>query len=213
MKRYVGTLLLLTLGLSASPAEASSSVSPSTTGISEFLSDIVNNVAAYWNRALRQPSGVLYVWPEPGRSVQTPCGPTDDASALYCSLDDTIYISQRFAADLMLATGDAGVAFAVAHEYGHNLQAELGILAGGHPTWRTELQADCLAGNWMNFAYHRGIVDPGDVEEAIGTAALLGDFDFRAPDHHGTPQERVAAWQLGYETGDPGACDRYTGRG
>ena len=40
---------------------------------------------------------------------------------------------------------------------------------------RLELQADFLAGVWAHYAQNRGIVEPGDVEEALGAASAVGD--------------------------------------
>jgi predicted metalloprotease len=72
-----------------------------------------------------------------------------------------------------------------------------------------ELQADCLAGAWGNSVYEQGLLQPGDVEEAINTALAVGDFDVGNQQHHGRPEERREAWLLGFEGGNPSACDRY----
>jgi predicted metalloprotease len=140
--------------------------------------------------------------------------------------DDTIYIAQEFAAALWQgvvhglpgeragfghAAGDFGVAYVVAHEYAHNVQHELGIFgrATGPTAEPLELQADCLAGAWGNSVYRRGLLEPGDVQEAIGTALAVGDFELGSAQHHGTPQQRREAWLLGFEGGNPSACERY----
>ena len=95
----------------------------------------------------------------------------------------------------------------LAHEYAHNLQQEFGVFtlrpsASAKPF---ELQADCLAGAWGNSVYRQGLLEPGDVEEAINTALAVGDFDVGNAQHHGTPEERREAWLLGFE-GGPGFC-------
>jgi predicted metalloprotease len=74
-----------------------------------------------------------------------------------------------------------------------------------------ELQADCMAGLWGNSVYRQGKLEPGDVEEAISTVMAVGDFDLNNPQHHGTPEQRRAAWLAGYETGDPSRCGTYGG--
>jgi predicted metalloprotease len=72
-----------------------------------------------------------------------------------------------------------------------------------------ELQADCMAGLWGNAVYQEGRYDAQDVEQAISTAQAVGDFDFGTAQHHGTPDERRAAWLDGFRTGDPARCRAY----
>jgi predicted metalloprotease len=109
------------------------------------------------------------------------------------------------------AAGDFGVPYVVAHEYGHNLQHELGLFTVGaaNSTKPFELQADCMAGAWGNSVYEQGLLEPGDIEEAVNTALAVGDFDVSAKNHHGTPQERRAAWLAGFRGGDASICRRY----
>jgi hypothetical protein len=47
------------------------------------------------------------------------------------------------------------------------------------------------------------------VQEALDAALAVGDFDAGNPGHHGTPEQRAAAWNRGFESGDPGACNQY----
>jgi predicted metalloprotease len=200
------------------------------TTVDAFLTDVLENVDAYWTRTfaangLPEPR-VRYAWVEPGRVLRTGCGaPADDNAAFYCPADDTIYIAQRFAAALYAgvlrglpgeasggrAAGDFGVAYIVAHEYAHNLQDELDLfsLARSNSSKPFELQADCLAGAWGSSVYAEGRLQPGDIEEAVGTALAVGDFDISSANHHGTPEERRAAWLAGFEGADPSVCARY----
>ncbi len=193
----------------------------------DFLTDVIRNVDAYWSdtfqaAGLSEPY-VKYDWLAPGESVTTGCQRpdggflvTDDDTALYCKPDDTIYISQQFVYNLWqgifggVQTGrhpaDFGVAYVVAHEYAHNIQAEVGIVPTGPTVQNLKLQADCLAGTWANSAYYRGLLEVGDVEEAISTADIVGDYNFFDVGHHGTPSERVEAWTLGYNSGNPADC-------
>ena len=200
--------------------------------IERYLTDVIQSVDRYWTRTLtaagREEPRVAYVWVPPGRAVRSACGATaGDDAAFYCPTDDTIYFSQQLAADLWRgiadqfpgeragygnAVGDFGVAYVVAHEYAHNVQQELGIftLNPNVSAEPFELQADCMAGLWGNSVFREGRVQEGDVEEALSTAAAAGDFDELNPGHHGTPDERRRAWLLGYESGDPAACRRFT---
>ncbi|MEA2322690.1 MAG: uncharacterized protein QOD81_2540 [Solirubrobacteraceae bacterium] len=203
-----------------------------TTQIEGFLTDVLQSVDSYWTRTLAA-SGVAeprvgYLWVPPGRIVSTGCGvAADESAAFYCPSDDTIYVAQELAADLWRgvsrgfpgeragyghAVGDFGVAYVVAHEYAHNVQAELGLYSSSPRTGAKpfELQADCMAGLWSNSVYREGKIQPGDVEEAMSTAAAAGDFDYNNAQHHGTPQERQEAWLLGYRSGEPSICQRYT---
>jgi predicted metalloprotease len=202
-----------------------------TTTIDAFLTDVLRSVDRYWTRTFRA-SGmpeprVGYSWIPPGRGQLTRCGvPADEYAAFYCPADDTIYVGQRFAAELYdgvlrglpgeragygHAAGDFGVAYVVAHEYAHNLQAELGLfrLGRGNSSKPLELQADCMAGTWGSSVFAAGRVDRRDIQEAIDTALAVGDFDITGANHHGTPAERRDAWQTGFRSAHPSACRRF----
>jgi hypothetical protein len=203
----------------------------SETEIGRFLERVLASIDAYWTQTFAEAN-----LPEPrvsfndvgvGERAQTGCRVVaDDSAAFYCPADDTIYVAQRFASDLYngvarglpgeragygRAAGDFGVAYVMAHEYAHNLQHELGIFSIGRANSAKpfELQADCMAGTWGNSVYRQGLLDEGDVEEALGTALAVGDFDVNNEQHHGTPEERRAAWSLGFESGNPAECQRY----
>jgi predicted metalloprotease len=192
--------------------------------MSGFLTLTLRDVHAFWtdklvSGGLRSPR-VSYAWVETDKRVRTGCGRTRVADAFYCPADDTIYVSTRFAytlstgrrRDLPGAGGDLGVAYIVAHEYSHNIQHELGVYTAHSHAQQSkpfELEADCMAGMWANHASSEGILDPGDVEEAANTAFAVGDTDLTARDHHGTPDERKAAFMLGYNTGDLQQCGQY----
>ena len=72
-----------------------------------------------------------------------------------------------------------------------------------------ELQADCFAGTWAHSAAAEDRLEDGDLEEALDAALAVGDFDASDPGHHGTPEQREAAWRDGFDSGDPSSCDRY----
>ncbi len=143
-------------------------------------------------------------------TVDTACGePADDMAAFYCPADDTIYFGERLGRGVYESIGDFGVAYALAHEYAHNVQQELGWFSEGARLTTVapfELQADCMAGAWGYAVYREGRLDDTDVSEAVRTALAVGDFDLTNPQHHGTPKERAGAWLSGYESGDPSTC-------
>ncbi len=197
--------------------------------VEAFLTGVITDVDAYWTKTLTgsgQPEPrVSYVFVEEGGRRGTGCGtPADDRAAFYCPADDTIYIAQKFAADLYAgvaeglpggtsgqAAGSFGVAYVVAHEYAHNLQDELGIfeIGASNSAKPFELQADCLAGSWGNSAFAQGNLTEEDIRQAIGTVQSVGDFDVDNEQHHGTPDERRDAWLAGFRSGDPSRCTAY----
>ena len=204
--------------------------------IEQFLTGVTQDVDAYWTRTF-QDAGlpeprVGYAWIPAGRTVASECGGDSgtlgDTAAAYCPGDDTIYISEKFATDIYggaldgalpgssqgygRTIGDFAVAYIVAHEYGHQIQDELGLFekyGDQVPTMAFELQADCYAGTWAKSAYREDRLEEGDVQEALDAALAVGDFDADNPAHHGTPEQRAEAWNSGFEDGDPAACDRY----
>jgi len=196
-----------------------------------FLDEVLTSVDRYWTRTLtaagRPEPRVFYRWVGPGEIGRTGCGvAADDSAAFYCPSDDTVYIAVVLASRLWRgiaddfpgeragyghAVGDFGLAYVVAHEYAHNVQQELGLYTqsprlGAEPF---ELQADCMAGLWGNSVYREGRIQESDVEEALSTASAAGDFDYGNVQHHGTPDERRAAWLDGFQSGDPATCARY----
>jgi uncharacterized protein len=202
----------------------------------QLLTAVTRDVDAYWTRAFKASNlaepRVSYAWIPAGQTAASACGDEDgtlgDSAAAYCPGDDTIYISQKFATDILdgaldqalpgssqgygRTMGDFAVAYIVAHEYGHQVQDELGLFdkyGGQVPTMAFELQADCYAGTWANSAGRNNELEDGDVQEAIDAALAVGDFDAENPGHHGTPEQRADAWQSGFEAGDPAVCNRY----
>ncbi len=199
--------------------------------IDEFMEGVLRNIDEYWTRTLRAndlpPPSVRYEFFPPRAVRVSGCGITAGGdAALYCPADDTIYVSQQFAADLYngvvrglpgesagygRAAGDFAVAYVLAHEYAHNIQQELGIFDNsvGPDARPYELQADCWAGTWANSAFARGDLDSGDLDEILNTALAVGDFDAGNEQHHGTPEERRDAVLAGFRSGDPSICRRY----
>jgi uncharacterized protein len=218
-----GAALVLALAgaaLHQSSAKAADVGSDSRT-MNEYLTAVTTDVDAYWTKAFKD-AGL----PEP--RVGYSWSPPDQSMAAYSPEDDTIYISEQFATaiydgalDQQLpgssqgyggTVGDFAVAYIVAHEYGHQIQDELGLFeqyGDQVPTMAFELQADCYAGTWANSADTAGKLDDGDVQEALDAALAVGDFDQANPGHHGTPEQRADAWNHGFESGEPSACNQY----
>ena len=222
--------LVVALGVAASQADAFTPSGSEPSSVADFLTSVTTDVDAYWTGEFEQAGlpepRVSYRWIEPGETTSSACGAgMGDSAAAYCPGDDTIYISEKFAADISQGAldrvlpgssqgfggtyGDFAVAYIVAHEYGHQVQDELGLFERGLPTVNLELQADCYAGTWANSASEDNRVDQDDVREAINAALAVGDFDATNPGHHGTPEQRAQAWYTGFESGDPSACNAY----
>jgi predicted metalloprotease len=135
-------------------------------------------------------------------------GPIFIAGAAACQ--PPIYFSQQYAVELWDETQDFGVAAAIAHEYAHNVQHDLGVLRlHRRSDMPFELMADCMAGMWANWAYYEGRLEAGDVNEAATAFYDVGDRRFRSRHHHGTPRQRRAAFLRGYAGGGRAHCERY----
>jgi len=204
----------------------------------QFLTAVTKDVDSYWTKefkdsGLPEPK-VSYKWIPAGQTAASACGDSadggglGDSAAAYCAGDDTIYISEKFATDIYNGSldqslpgssqgyggtmGDFAVAYIVAHEYGHEVQDELGLLqkyGDQVPAMGFELQADCYAGTWAKSAADQNRLEDGDVQEALDAALAVGDFEEGNLSHHGTPEQREEAWNSGYESGDPSSCDAY----
>jgi predicted metalloprotease len=129
----------------------------------------------------------------------------DANAAFYCRLDNGVYLSTQWLYDHTSNNGRTpyGVAYAVAHEVGHAVQRELGIEPRGASVKTMELQADCFSAMWVRHQVALGNADAKDAADARGTAQALGDYEYESPGHHGTADERVWAWTLGYQRGLP----------
>jgi predicted metalloprotease len=81
-----------------------------------------------------------------------------------------------------------------------------------------ELQADCYAGVWANFAAKQNRLEAGDPEEALRAAAAVGDDmiqkrtqGYVVPDSftHGSAQQRMTYFQRGFQSGDMRQCETF----
>lgn len=168
------------------------------------------------------------------------CGMAQSAMGpFYCPQDKEIYLDMSFFRDMQdkfdACSSDKACrfseAYVIAHEVGHHVQDELGTLprvmaaqqAAASKTQvnalqvRVELQADCYAGIWANRAQAKHkFLDPGDVDQALQTAAAIGDDRLQkemqgyvVPDSftHGTSAQRKRWFQNGFDSGQLSACD------
>ncbi|MCC7363228.1 MAG: neutral zinc metallopeptidase [Dehalococcoidia bacterium] len=176
--------------------------------IDDLLLFSYDDINAYWQNIFDE-NGVAYEMPvdfvtygdDGGDSA---CGELSPENAFYCPLDHSIYMHLPFMESLLENRGDFAVAFVVAHEWGHLVQGNLGILDDPDLySIEIELQADCFAGVWTLDAADR-ILEEGDKDEAILTLFQVGDPDgteFFDPQAHGTPGQRIDAFNLGQNRG------------
>ncbi|MFN2407693.1 MAG: neutral zinc metallopeptidase, partial [Pyrinomonadaceae bacterium] len=169
-------------------------------------------------------------------AVQTACGSAPAAvGPFYCPADEKVYIDLAFYDTLrqrMGAPGDFAQAYVVAHEVGHHVQNLLGISDRVHAmqqrmseteanqlSVRLELQADFFAGMFARYVQNQGVLEAGDVEEALRAASAVGDDRIQkqsrgyvVPDSftHGTSEQRLRWFKRGYDSGDMRQGDTFS---
>jgi predicted metalloprotease len=187
----------------------------------ELAEAVVTDADAMWQGMFEDGGGTysnvdFYAYNQSVDACETTADPTD--SPFYCSLDETVYWPVD-SGKTVAEYGDFAVALTAAHEVGHHVQSELGILEAANTgqldtlSLQTELQADCFAGVWGYSAYYKDLVESGDLEEAMRFLPDIGDAPEQprgGPGAHGTPEERVEAFLTGYDYGEPGRCLDYT---
>jgi uncharacterized protein len=210
------------------------SVSPR---LDAFLKAVTGDVQAFWARQFERsgrpytPAAVVIF----RGATMSGCGPASQATGpFYCPLDHRVYLDPGFFRALAVefhAPGDFAQAYVLAHELGHHVQTLTGITQqveeakAAEPTLSnalsvaTELQADCLAGVWAHSTYDRGLLERGDLDEALRAAAAVGDDRIQrrtigrvVPEAftHGTAAQRRTWLRRGFDAGDPEACDTFS---
>lgn len=141
----------------------------------------------------------------------------------YCPYDSIIYLDETFFDELKKrfggSSGEVAQAYVIAHEVGHHVQNQLGVLEEGQgsreESIKIELQADCYAGVWAYSQAKNGVFENGEIEQAMSAAAAVGDDNIQqtiegrvTPENwtHGSGEQRVDAFTKGYTTGDPAQC-------
>ena len=153
----------------------------------------------------------------------------------YCPNDKKVYLDMSFFNDMRSKYGGGGdfaYAYVIAHEIGHHVQDQLGILDKADEakqnasrtqanaiSVRIELMADCLAGVWAANADQKWhVLDPGDVEKAEATAAAIGDDrlqtaarGYAVPDSftHGSSALRQQWLTAGLKSGQIDSCNTF----
>lgn len=196
--------------------------------------DVWTKEFAKMGRTYNAPKMVIF-----SDAVSSGCGNATSASGpFYCSADETVYLDLEFFKSMKKqigADGDFAYAYVIAHEVGHHVQNELGILGQAHQQMakygrdtkqsneisvRLELQADFFAGVWAyNDNKMFGSLEDGDIEEALNAAAKIGDdylqkqaYGRTMPEtfNHGTSAQRSRWLKKGLYTGDVSQGDTFS---
>ena len=203
----------------------------------QFVSVVLAETEDVWNgifqaegQTYRAPSMVLF-----SDQVQSACGFASSASGpFYCPGDSKVYIDLGFFRELSQkfgASGDFAQAYVVAHEVGHHVQNLIGVLPefnrqrqrmsqteANQMSTRVELQADCFAGIWAHFTAQKGLLEDGDIEEALNAAHQIGDDTLQrrtqgyvVPEsfNHGTSEQRMTWFSNGFRNGRLADCDTF----
>ena len=202
-----------------------------------FVSKVLGSTEDVWqqifrasNREYHDPKLVMYTG-----ATRSACGVGQAAMGpFYCPNDEKVYIDLAFYRDLRQrfhAPGDFAQAYVIAHEVGHHVQKQLGImnqlesLQGrvskseyNRASVKVELQADCFAGVWANHISNKNLLDPDDLEEGLNAASQIGDDRLQkqtqgyvVPESftHGSSQQRMRWFKRGMESGRMADCDTF----
>ena len=199
--------------------------------MAQFVSVVLAETETIWEKVFadkgmqyQKPTLVLF-----HDQVQSGCGNAGaESGPFYCPADQKLYIDLSFYEELknrFHASGDFAMAYVIAHEVGHHVQYLLGtsekmqrlrdrLTESEYNKYsvKLELQADYYAGVWAHYAdKQQGIVEPGDIEEALNAASAVGDDNIQkqtrgtiVPDAftHGTSEQRRTWFYNGYNFGD-----------
>ncbi|MBQ0822756.1 neutral zinc metallopeptidase [Microvirga terrae] len=204
-----------------------------------FAAAILGNTEDVWKEVLPKQANRQYQAPKLvlfSDATRSGCGGAQSAMGpFYCPLDQTVYIDLSFFQEMQRrfrAGGDFAYAYVLAHEVGHHVENQLGILPrvqerqqqvgraeANQLSVRVELMADCLAGVWAHHSNQRWqSLEPGDIEEAIRAAEAIGDDRLQkqgqgrvVPDSftHGSSEQRMRWLTTGLKSGSIQACDTF----
>ena len=202
-----------------------------------FVAAVLGETEDVWSKVLPEQKNIRYTAPKLvlfSGETRGACGKAEAAMGpFYCPEDQKVYLDMSFFQEMRTKFGGGGdfaYAYVIAHEIGHHIENQLGILpkiqqlqeqassqaqANGLSV-RVELLADCFAGVWAAHADQQWkILEPGDVEKALATASAIGDDRLQqqargriVPDSftHGSSAQRQQWLNAGLQSGQIDAC-------
>ncbi len=208
---------------------------PANDEMKQFVGVVLAETENVWHGIFKQ-EGRQY--PEPRlvmftSQIRSACGQASSATGpFYCPGDSKIYLDTDFFDTLARqfdASGDFANAYVIAHEVGHHVQNVIGVLPkfnklrrslgkaeANQMSVRVELQADCFAGIWAHYTDQKGLLERGDLEEALNAATQIGDDAIQkrtqgyvVPEsfNHGTSEQRKTWFYRGYESSKLSQCN------
>lgn len=212
------------------PSTASNSAAKPADENEQFARALLGNLEDAWRQILPQQGRVRYQDPKLvlfTSQVSSACGYASAATGpFYCPGDNKLYLDFAFFDELrreFKAPGDFAQAYVIAHEFGHHIQNLTGIMGrvqsqgqNNQLSVALELQADCYAGIWANYAQKQGRLEAGDIDEAIRAAGAVGDDmiqrrtqGYVVPDSftHGSADQRQRAFAVGMKYGNMQQCE------
>jgi hypothetical protein len=218
------------LGSQSGQVESSYEETAEGRELAEFSSVVLAETEDVWTELFREELGEKYDYPGLvlySGSVQSACGAADSSMGpFYCPGDKKVYLDLSFYTELkerFQAPGDFALAYVIAHEIGHHVQKQLGIIDEVYSyrnrvsevefnklLVKMELQADYFAGVWAHYADRAQLLEKGDIEEALNAAEMIGDdriqkdaWGYVAPDRftHGTSEQRSTWFAKGFKYG------------
>jgi uncharacterized protein len=203
----------------------------------QFVSFVLDDTQKTWDQVLPQQANTPYRHAKLvlfRDSTTSACGGAEAVvGPFYCPGDERVYIDLGFYDELKRrfgAPGEFAQAYVLAHEVGHHVQKLIGIESqvrqfqrqnpgsANAASVQMELQADCFAGVWAHSTQQRGLLEPGDVQSALGAAAAVGDDNIQRMSSgrvqpetftHGTSQQRMDWFNRGLNSGSISACNTF----
>ncbi|MEZ0482207.1 neutral zinc metallopeptidase [Planococcus sp. SSTMD024] len=204
---------------------------PENGAMEDYLESAIVNVHEFWQGRLLEngygapSSGYWFASPEEQGTVETACGTAEALESFYCPFDDQIVITQELAQQVWTEAegqfaGDFSTALLVAHQYAHAIQENLGWFKTEAPQEgeayehlveyaALEKNASCLSGIWAKSVYSEELLTADTIDQAMNAMNRIEDDKAGGTTDNIAPEERIEAFNAGYESGLTSTCDSY----